>query len=133
MELVDAPNLSSFVRKRGPLKPEEAAAVGLQVLDALQAAHRLGIVHRDVKPSNVLIDNETPRLTDFGIARLNDDTSLTATGIVMGAPAYIAPEQAQGKPVGPARDLYGLGATLYFAVEGESPFQADGTLSTVLA
>ena len=133
MELVDAPNLSALVRRSGPLEPSNAAAVGLQILDALEAAHRVGIVHRDVKPSNVLLDNDMPRLTDFGIARLSDDPGLTSTGVVMGTPAYIAPEHARGAAVGPAIDLYGLGATLYYAVEGESPFSADGSLSTVMA
>lgn len=133
MELVDAPNLNTLVRRGGPLEVEKVAALGLQILDALEAAHRVGIVHRDVKPSNVLIDNDTPRLTDFGIARLGDDPGLTSTGVVMGTPAYIAPEHARGEAVGPAMDLYGLGATLYYAVEGEPPFGTKGTLSTVMA
>jgi hypothetical protein len=133
MELVDAPNLSTLVRRRGPLEAPTAAAMGLQILDALEAAHRVGILHRDVKPSNVLIDDDTPRLTDFGIARLGDDPALTSTGVVMGTPAYIAPEHARGEDIGPAIDLYGLGATLYYAVEGESPFGGEGSLSTVMA
>jgi len=133
MELVEAPNLSALVRREGPLAPRDVAALGLQMLDALEAAHRAGIVHRDVKPSNVLIHRDTARLTDFGIARLADDPTLTATGVVMGTPAYIAPEYAQGSEVGPAVDYYGLGATLYYAVEGRSPFSADGSLSTVMA
>jgi hypothetical protein len=133
MELVDAPNLSTLVRRRGPLEPATAAAMGLQILDALEAAHRVGILHRDVKPSNVLIDDDTPRLTDFGIARLGDDPALTSTGVVMGTPAYIAPEHARGEDIGPTIDLYGLGATLYYAVEGEPPFGGEGSLSTVMA
>jgi serine/threonine protein kinase len=133
MELVDAPNLNTLVRRGGPLDVEKVAALGLQILDALEAAHRVGIVHRDVKPSNVLIDNDTPRLTDFGIARLGDEPGLTSTGVVMGTPAYIAPEHARGEAVGPAMDLYGLGATMYYAVEGEPPFGSKGTLSTVMA
>jgi serine/threonine protein kinase len=133
MELVDAPNLNTLVRRDGPLEPEAVAAIGLQILDALEAAHRVGIVHRDVKPSNVLMNDEMPRLTDFGIARLGDDPALTSTGVVMGTPAYIAPEYARGEAVGPAVDLYGLGATLYYAVEGQPPFSAGGSLSTVMA
>lgn len=133
MELVEAPNLSALVRRKGALTPRDAAALGLQMLDALEAAHRAGVVHRDVKPSNVLIHRDTARLTDFGIARLSDDPTLTATGVVMGTPAYIAPEYAQGSEIGPAVDLYGLGATLYYAVEGRSPYGAEGSLSTVLA
>jgi hypothetical protein len=133
MELVDAPNLSTLVRRHGPLDAPKVAAMGLQILDALEAAHRVGILHRDVKPSNVLIADDTPRLTDFGIARVGDDPALTATGVVMGTPAYIAPEHARGEQIGPGIDLYGLGATLYYAVEGESPFAAKDSLSTVLA
>jgi hypothetical protein len=133
MELVDAPNLSTLVRRHGPLEAPKVAAMGLQILDALEAAHRVGILHRDVKPSNVLIDHDTPRLTDFGIARVGDDPALTTTGVVMGTPAYIAPEHARGEEIGPAVDLYGLGATLYYAVEGESPFGAKDSLSTVMA
>jgi hypothetical protein len=133
MELVDAPNLSTLVRRHGPLEASKVAAMGLQILDALEAAHRVGILHRDVKPSNVLIADDTPRLTDFGIARVGDDPALTTTGVVMGTPAYIAPEHARGEQIGPTIDLYGLGATLYYAVEGESPFAAKDSLSTVLA
>lgn len=133
MELVDAPNLSGLVRRNGPLTPRAAARMGVHVLDTLAAAHRSGIIHRDVKPSNVLVDGDTPRLTDFGIARLGDESTLTTTGVVMGTPAYIAPEHARGQDVGPPADLYGLGATLYYAVEGTAPFGEGGALPTVMA
>jgi hypothetical protein len=133
MELVDAPNLSTLVRRAGPMTPEAVAELGLRVLDILETAHRAGIVHRDVKPSNVLIDGHDPRLTDFGIARLGDDVTLTASGVVMGTPAYIAPEHARGDEMGPAVDIYGLGATMYFAVEGVPPFGSGGSLATVMA
>lgn len=132
MELVEAPDLNALVRRNGALTPRDAAALGLQMLDALEAAHGAGVVHRDVKPSNVLIDRDSARLTDFGIAHLSDDPTLTWTG-VMGTPAYIAPEHAQDFEIGPAVDLYGLGATLYYAVEGRPPYDAGGSLSTVLA
>jgi hypothetical protein len=133
MELVEAPNLATLVRRAGPLTPPTTARLGLQVLDTLEAAHREGIIHRDIKPSNVLIDGDRPRLADFGIARLGDESTLTATGVVMGTPAYIAPEHARGDEVGPAADLYGLGATLYYAVEGEPPFGTSGSLAAVVA
>ena len=133
MELVDAPNLNTLVRRAGPMTPRAVAELGLRVLEILETAHRAGIVHRDVKPSNVLIDRDEPRLTDFGIARLGDDVTLTASGVVMGTPAYIAPEHARGDEMGPAVDIYGLGATLYYAVEGVPPFGSGGSLATVMA
>ena len=133
MELVDAPNLNTLVRRAGPMTPQAVAELGLRVLDILETAHRAGIVHRDVKPSNVLIDGDEPRLTDFGIARLGDDATLTATGVVMGTPAYMAPEHARGGEMGPAVDIYGLGATMYYAVEGAPPFGSGGSLATVMA
>jgi serine/threonine protein kinase len=133
MELVEAPNLNALIRRAGPMTPVAVAELGLRVLETLVAAHRAGIVHRDVKPSNVLIDRDNPRLTDFGIARLGDDATVTTTGAVLGTPAYMAPEHARGDAVGPAVDIYGLGATLYYAVEGVAPFRASGSLATVLA
>jgi hypothetical protein len=135
MELVEAPTLAAVVRERGPLPPEEAAAVGLQVLDALRAAHRVGIVHRDVKPGNVMVPPGEGRakLADFGIASLAGDPQLTSTGLVLGSPAYMAPEQANGQASGPATDLWALGATLYFAVEGEAPFERGAAVPTLTA
>lgn len=133
MELVDAPNLNVLIRHDGPMAPAAVAALGRHMLDALAAAHRAGIVHRDVKPSNVLMDGAVPLLTDFGIAHLRDEPTVTATGVVMGTPAYIAPEHARGDAIGPTVDLYGLGATLYYAVEGTPPFGGNGSLPTLLA
>jgi eukaryotic-like serine/threonine-protein kinase len=125
MELVDAPNLEQLVAERGPLDPRRAAAIGLRLLATLEAAHRAGIVHRDVKPSNVLVRADaTTKLTDFGTASLTGDPELTATGVVAGSPAFMAPEQIKGLKVGPPTDLWALGATLYFAVEGEPPFKS---------
>jgi serine/threonine protein kinase len=133
MELVDAPSLSRRVRRDGPLDPADAAAAGRSMLSTLDAIHRAGIVHRDIKPSNILVDGATWRLTDFGIALLGDGQNLTAAGSVLGTPAYMAPEQASGERSGPPADLYGLGASLYFAVEGHAPFTDTGSWETTQA
>ncbi|MDQ3709277.1 MAG: serine/threonine protein kinase, partial [Actinomycetota bacterium] len=136
MELVEAPTLTDLVRSDGPLEPRRAAAIGLEVLGALEVAHRAGIVHRDVKPGNIMVPGSGPaKLADFGIASLADDSNITTTGSVLGSPSFIAPEQANSSTSGPAADLWGLGASLYFAVEGIGPFergQALPTLSAVL-
>lgn len=133
MELVDAPSLSRLVRRDGPLDPAGAAVAGRAVLATLQAIHRAGVVHRDVKPSNILVDGDALRLTDFGIALFGDDPMLTAAGSVLGTPAYMAPETARGERAGPEADLYGLGATLYFATEGRAPFAESGSWETTQA
>jgi serine/threonine protein kinase len=133
MELVSAPSLSRLVRRNGPLDPADAAATGRAILATLDAIHRAGVVHRDIKPSNILIDGDRPRLTDFGIALFGDGPMLTAAGSVLGTPAYMSPEQANGRRPGPEADLYGLGATLYFAVEGRAPFSDDGSWETAQA
>lgn len=126
MELFDAPDLAALVRDQGPLAPDVAARIGLQVLAALTAAHEAGVLHRDVKPANVLVcENGRAVLTDFGVATVTGDVSLTATGQLVGSPAYLAPERLTGGTVGAASDLWSLGCTLYAAVEGKSPFQRD--------
>jgi eukaryotic-like serine/threonine-protein kinase len=133
MELVAAPTLDDVVRTGGPLAPERAARLGLGLLATLAAAHRAGIVHRDLKPKNVMVrEDGTTKLTDFGIASVQGDPRLTATGLVVGSPAYMAPEQVEGGRVGPAADLWALGATLWFAVEGEPPF-GGGEFQTLSA
>jgi eukaryotic-like serine/threonine-protein kinase len=134
MELVDAPTLRQMVDRDGPLAEEAAARIGLTLLDILGSAHDHGIVHRDVKPSNVFVhpDGE-PQLTDFGIASVAGETSLTLTGTALGSPDYIAPEQAQGAAPEPGADLWALGATLYFALEGVAPFERVGVIPTVQA
>ncbi|HEU4398731.1 MAG TPA: serine/threonine-protein kinase [Actinomycetota bacterium] len=133
MELVAAPTLDDVVRADGPLAPERAARLGLGLLATLEAAHRAGIVHRDLKPKNVMVrEDGTTKLTDFGIASVQGDPRLTATGLVVGSPAYMAPEQVEGETVGPAADLWALGATLWFAVEGEPPF-GGGEFQTLSA
>lgn len=133
MEYVAAENLSQILR-RGPITPERAAQIGAQVADALAAAHQLGIVHRDVKPSNILVDaDDRAKLMDFGIARTVDDATLTRTGHMIGSVAFMAPEVARGDAVTPAADLYSLGATIFAAVEGRSPFAGENDSSTSVA
>ncbi|MBA9002272.1 WD40 repeat domain-containing serine/threonine protein kinase [Thermomonospora cellulosilytica] len=122
MELVPGRALNALVREHGPVSPRQAARIGLQVLGALRAAHAAGVVHRDVKPGNVLIGERRVVLTDFGIATIEGDPAITHSGLVMGAPAYTAPERARGEPAVPASDLWSLGATLFYAVEGHRPY-----------
>ena len=134
MELVQARSLRDIVEQDGPLTAQRAAKVGLQVLAALRAAHRLEIVHRDVKPGNVLIDDDGRAvLADFGIARGLDGATLTTSEVLVGSPSYIAPERAHGEPGGPGSDLWSLGATLYAAVEGRPPYQREGAVATLAA
>ncbi|MBA2726266.1 MAG: serine/threonine protein kinase [Actinobacteria bacterium] len=137
MELIEAPTLADLVKDGGPLSPSRAAEIGLQILETLRGAHDKGIVHRDVKPANVMIPAiGRARLADFGIASLQSDPRLTASGIILGSPAYMAPEQAHEGTSSPATDLWGLGATLFFAVCGAPPFdkgQAIPTLTAVLS
>ncbi|MCY7344561.1 MAG: serine/threonine protein kinase, partial [Pseudonocardia sp.] len=134
MELLDGRTLTQLVEDEGSLSPQRAATIGLQVLDALEAAHGKGVVHRDVKPGNVMVmAGDHAKLGDFGLASLAGDSDLTMTGEVVGTPAYMAPEQASGEDAGPPADLWGLGATLYFAVEGIAPFGGGSSMSTMLA
>ena len=110
------------------------AEIGAQVASALEAAHQAGIVHRDVKPGNVMVPgNGTAKLADFGIASLQGDPQLTSTGLVIGSPAYMAPEQARGEESGPAADFWALGATMFYAVEGEPPFDRGTSIATLAA
>jgi len=134
MELLDARSLTEIVAQDGPLPERTVAAIGLAVLDALEVAHRDGVLHRDVKPGNVLLaaDGRTT-LTDFGVARTAGDSTLTSTGLLLGSPQYIAPERARGLGFGPASDLFSLGATLYTAVEGRAPFDRGEPLATMTA
>ncbi len=133
MELVLAPSLAEEISRRGSLPPQRVAAIGLLLLDALDTAHRSGIVHRDVKPSNVLLDGDRVVLTDFGIATSESDPRMTSTGLLVGSPAYMSPERMRGQPIGPAADMWSLGATLYAAVEGRPPFDAGTTMGAVSA
>ncbi len=133
MELVDGPSLADVIAKERSLPAGRTAGIGLQVLDALSAAHRQGTVHRDVKPANILIDTERAMLTDFGIAAVDDASALTATGQMIGSPAFMAPERINGEPAAPPADMWALGVTLYTALTGRSPFQREDTQATIAA
>ncbi|PWI10922.1 serine/threonine protein kinase [Streptomyces sp. NWU339] len=134
MELVEGRSLADAVKERERVEPREAARVGLWVLRALRAAHAAGVVHRDVKPGNVLLGGDgRVLLTDFGIAQIEGDTAITRTGEVVGSVDYLAPERIRGQDPGPSSDLWALGATLYTAVEGRSPFRRTSPLTTMQA
>ncbi|WP_330459353.1 serine/threonine protein kinase [Streptomyces sp. NBC_00820] len=134
MELVEGKSLAEAIREDGLLKPRRAAEVGLAILDVLRSAHREGILHRDVKPSNVLIaEDGRVVLTDFGIAQVEGDPSITSTGMLVGAPSYISPERARGHKPGPAADLWSLGGLLYAAVEGVPPYDKGSAIATLTA
>lgn len=134
MELLEARNISEVLRDDGPMPVRKVAEMGLAVLGALEAAHRVGVLHRDVKPGNVLIGTDgRTTLTDFGVARSANESPLTSTGLLLGSPQYIAPERARGQAFGPSSDLWSLGATLYTAVEGRAPFDRGEPLPTMTA
>jgi tRNA A-37 threonylcarbamoyl transferase component Bud32 len=134
MEYVPSRSLHEIVEADGPLPPERVAEVGLKVLDALVAAHRARVLHRDVKPHNVLIaDDGRVVLTDFGLATFDGDSAVTRQGMVMGSPQYVAPERARDGASTAEADMWSLGATLYAAVEGRSPFARATALATLTA
>ena len=133
MQYVPGRSLQARVDEDGPLGVEEILRIGMQAAAGLAAAHRQGLVHRDVKPSNILLENQVERavLTDFGLARAIDDASLTQTGILAGTPHYMSPEQATGGPIDHRSDLFSLGAVLYFMATGHPPFRAVGALAVL--
>src|ERR1700754_2891532 len=132
MELIRSRSLLDVVNQEGPMEPERAARIGLEVLGALQSAHRAGILHRDVKPANVLIaDDGRVVLTDFGLASVAGDSGMTSTGVVIGSPSYLAPELALDEPARPGSDLWSLGATLFAAVEGRPPYVKSSPMATL--
>ena len=134
MEFVASRSLAEVVREDGPLPPAQVARIGHQVLAALTTAHAAGVLHRDVKPGNVLLSTDGRAvLTDFGIATLEGDPSLTTSGMVLGSPAYLAPERVQAHSTGPESDLWSLGATMYTAVEGRPPYDRGAALATLAA
>ena len=134
MQLVSAQSLDQVLAASGPLSPRRAAEVGRQLLSALSVAHAAGVMHRDVKPSNVLLGRDDRAvLTDFGIATFQGDPRLTQTGMVMGSPGFTAPERIRGEDASPASDLWSLGATLFAAVEGHGPYEKRGGAITTMS
>ncbi|MFD4599787.1 serine/threonine-protein kinase [Streptomyces sp. NPDC058464] len=135
MELVEGRSLDELLREHGPLPAERVAGIGARTAHALAAAHAAGVIHRDVKPANLLLaaDSGTVKVADFGIAVLADDTAtaLTSTSALIGTVPYIAPERALGRPATPASDLYALGCVLYEALAGHPPFRADNVARTL--
>ncbi|NKE58232.1 serine/threonine protein kinase [Lentzea sp. PSKA42] len=135
MEYLPSYSLADALAEGGPMDPVEVASIGTQCAAALAAAHAAGIVHRDVKPGNVLIaENGVVKITDFGISRASDDITVTKTGLIAGTPAYLAPEIARGQDPTPASDVYSLGSTLFAAMEGEPPYGvSENTLGVLHA
>lgn len=134
MELIEARTLADVVAENGPLDEGVVADIGRQLLSALHAAHVGGVVHRDVKPANVMLaGGGRVKLTDFGIAQAADDPRLTSTGALIGSPGYMSPERLEGGQATPAADLWAVGATLYYALQGTGPFQRDTTAATISA
>jgi WD40 repeat protein/serine/threonine protein kinase len=133
MQFIHGCTLEQKIRKNGPLPVTEVLRIGLQTAQGLAAAHAQGLVHRDVKPANILLENSVERvkITDFGLAQAVDDVSLTQAGLIAGTPAYMSPEQADGKPIDQRSDLFGLGSVLYFLCTGEAPFRASTTMAVL--
>lgn len=133
MQYVPGESLQSRVSREGPLSVAEILRIGLQSASGLAAAHAQGLVHRDVKPANILLENDVERayLTDFGLARASDDASLTYTGMVAGTPHYMSPEQADGQAIDQRSDLFSLGSVLYFMATGHPPFRADRPMAVL--
>src|SRR5262245_24465239 len=133
MQFIDGPTLQKKLDRTGQLPLKEILRIGLQIAEGLAAAHRHGLVHRDVKPANILLENgvERVKLTDFGLARAGDDASLTQSGVVAGTPTYMSPEQAQGEPVDFRSDLFSLGSVLYAMCAGRPPFRAPTAMAVL--
>ncbi|WP_143448278.1 serine/threonine-protein kinase, partial [Kineosporia sp. A_224] len=123
--------LDDLVRERGPMPLERVVHTGRVLADALRSIHAVGVVHRDVKPANVMLPDDDPVLIDFGIAHVADESRITVTGLVMGTPGYLSPEVVAGHPVTPATDWWGWGSTLAFAATGRAPF-GTGPIEVVL-
>ena len=134
MELIEGRPLSALIAERGTLPPDEARSILIQIAMALQAAHDAGVVHRDVKPANIVVDDDGyARLADFGISRTISGSGLTQTGEMLGTAHYLSPEQVQGQPAGPASDVYALAVVGYELLTGERPFSGESMVSTALA
>jgi len=133
MEYLPSRSLAVVLGEKGPMTPKDAAEIGRQVADGLSAAHAAGVVHRDIKPGNILLaEDGTAKISDFGVSRAVDDVQLTRTGMIAGTPAFLAPEVARGQEPTAASDVFALGATLYAAVEGEPPFGLDDNAYALL-
>jgi serine/threonine protein kinase len=133
MQFVSGASLQDRLDRTGPLSLPEVLRIGMQAASGLAAAHAQGLVHRDIKPANILLENgvERVKLTDFGLARATDDASLTQSGRVAGTPAFMSPEQAEGKSVGHRSDLFSLGSVLYALCTGRPPFRADTSMAVL--
>lgn len=133
MEFVEGQNLKEYIRDKGKLPVQEAVPIAIQILDALEHAHEHGVVHRDIKPHNILLTKQgRVKVTDFGIARAASETTLTYTGTIVGSVHYISPEQAKGITIGSKSDLYSAGAVLYEMVTGQLPFTGDSPIAIAL-
>ncbi len=133
MQLVEGKDLATVLRERGPLEVDEAVAIGAAVADALDAAHKQGLIHRDIKPGNILLTPDGRTLvTDFGIARAVAEASMTVTGTTIGSVHYFSPEQAAGEEVGPPSDMYALGIVVYEMLSGRRPFEGDSAAGVAL-
>ncbi|MEU9085935.1 serine/threonine-protein kinase [Streptomyces sp. NPDC048357] len=131
-DYIEAPDLSSLVHDRGPLGARELRSLAAGLAEALEAIHRTGLVHRDLKPSNILVTGDGPRVIDFGISKAAEGaTTLTDTGLVIGTPGFMSPEQASGGRVGPSSDIFSMGAVLAFAATGDGPF-GEGSVPALL-
>lgn len=133
MEFIDGCTLESLIRRDGPLEAKQILRIGVQIADGLAAAHKQGLIHRDVKPANILLENGVQRvkLTDFGLARAADDASLTQSGLIAGTPLYMAPEQAAGEMIDARADLFSLGSVLYEMCTGRPAFRAANTVAVI--
>src|SRR5205823_13120981 len=133
MQFIDGPTLQKKLDRTGPLPLQEILRIGLQIAEGLAAAHRQGLIHRDVKPANILLENgvERVKITDFGLARAGDDASLSQSGVVSGTPQYMAPEQARGELLDARSDLFSLASVLYALCTGHAPFRAGNSLAVL--
>jgi uncharacterized protein (TIGR03067 family) len=133
MQYVEGVSLQDKLDRAGPLGLKEILRIGMQAAEGLAAAHKQGLVHRDIKPANILLENgvERVKITDFGLARMADDASITQSGVIAGTPMYMSPEQAEGKPVDLRTDLFSLGSVLYAMCTGHPPFRASGTMAVL--
>jgi hypothetical protein len=133
MQFIQGQSLQERLDRGGPLELKEVLRIGMQIAQGLAAAHAQGIVHRDIKPANILLENgiERVKLTDFGLARMVDDASVTQSGVIAGTPLFMSPEQAAGEPVDARGDLFSLGSVLYMMCTGHAPFRASGTMAVM--